>query len=85
MDPVYDKVCRDDILCHAYGLARAHAGTPAIDGVSFTEIEEQGVEAWLTGLREDLVSKTYRPDPVRRLMLPKTGREQCSNLLKICP
>jgi RNA-directed DNA polymerase len=39
--------------------------------VSFAEIEEQGLEAWLAGLREDLVSKTYRPDPVRRVMIPK--------------
>ena len=39
--------------------------------MSFAEIEEQGLEAWLAGLREDLVSKTYRPDPVRRVMIPK--------------
>ena len=68
---LYDKICREDILRHAYGLARANAGAPGVDGVSFAEIEEQGLEAWLAGLREDLVSKTYRPDPVRRVMIPK--------------
>jgi RNA-directed DNA polymerase len=68
---LYDKICRDDILRHAYGVARANAGSPGVDGVSFAEIEEQGLEAWLAGLREDLVSKTYRPDPVRRVMIPK--------------
>lgn len=68
---LYDKICREDILHHAYGLACANAGAPGVDGVSFAQIEEQGLEAWLAGLREDLVLKTYRPDPVRRVMIPK--------------
>jgi RNA-directed DNA polymerase len=68
---LYDKICREDILRHAYGLARSNAGAPGVDGVSFAQIEEQGLEAWLAGLREDLVSKKYRPDPVRRVMIPK--------------
>jgi RNA-directed DNA polymerase len=68
---LYDKVCREDILRHAYGLARANVGAPGVDGVSFAEIEARGVEAWLANLREDLVAKTYRPDPVRRVMIPK--------------
>ena len=55
------------------GLARANAGAPGVDGASFAEIEAQGLEAWLAGLREDLVAKTYRPDPVRRVMIPKAG------------
>src|SRR5258705_12174271 len=70
---LYDKVCREDILRHAYGLARANAGAPGVDGVSFAQIEASGLETWLAGLREDLVSKTYRPDPVRRGFIPKTG------------
>jgi RNA-directed DNA polymerase len=70
---LYDKICREDILRHAYGLARANAGAPGVDGASFAEIEAQGLEAWLAGLREDLVAKTYRPDPVRRVMIPKAG------------
>src|SRR6202795_534083 len=68
---LYDKICREDILRHAYGLARANAGTPGVDGVSFAQIEERGLEAWLASLREELVSKKYRPDPVRRVMIPK--------------
>jgi hypothetical protein len=70
---LYDKICREDILRHAYGLARSNAGAPGIDGVSFAEIEAQGLEGWLAGLREDLVAKTYRPDPVRRVMITKAG------------
>ena len=70
---LYDKICREDILHHAYRMARANAGAPGVDGVTFAQIEEQGLEAWLAGLREELVSKTYRPDPVRRVMIPKHG------------
>lgn len=68
---LYDKICREDILYHAYRLARANAGMPGVDGVSFEQIESEGVAEWLAGLCEELVSKTYRPDPVRRVMIPK--------------
>src|SRR3979411_2051873 len=70
---VYDKVCREDILRYAFTLARANAGAPGVDGMTFRQIDALGVEAWLTGLREALVSKTYRPDPVRRVTLPKVA------------
>jgi RNA-directed DNA polymerase len=70
---LYDKICRQDILCHAYRLARANAGAPGVDGVTFAQIEAEGLEAWLASLREELVSKTYRPAPVRRVMIPKPG------------
>jgi len=68
---LYDKICREDILLHAYRLACANAGAPGVDGMTFAQIEEQGLEAWLAGLREELVSKTYRPDAVRRVRIPK--------------
>src|SRR6266487_127004 len=70
---VYDKICREDILHHAYALARANAGAPGVDGVTFAKIEASGSEDWLAGLREELVTKTYRPQPVRRVMIPKPG------------
>lgn len=70
---LYDKICREDVLLHAYALARANAGAPGVDGMSFEQVEALGVAAWLAGLREELVSKTYRPEPVRRVMIPKPG------------
>jgi RNA-directed DNA polymerase len=70
---LYDKICREDVLEHAYELARVNAGSPGVDGASFAQIEAAGLEAWLAGLREDLVSKRYRADPVRRVMIPKPG------------
>jgi len=42
---LYDKICREDILRHAYGLARGNAGAPGMDGISFGRIEAAGLEA----------------------------------------
>ena len=70
---LYDKICREDILRHAYALARANAGAPGVEGVTFVQIDAFGVDVWLAGLREELVSKTYRPAPVRRVTIPKPG------------
>ncbi|WP_245501408.1 hypothetical protein [Lichenibacterium minor] len=58
---LYDKICRADILAHAYALARDNGGAPGVDGVTFSAIEAAGVETWLAGLREELAAKTYRP------------------------
>jgi len=70
---LYDKICREDMLVHAWRLCRANGGAPGVDGVSFEAIEEGGLEKWLAGLRTELVGKTYRPAPVRRVLIPKPG------------
>jgi RNA-directed DNA polymerase len=70
---LYDKIYREDMLVHAWRLARANGGAPGVDGVDFEEIEAGGVEEWLKGLRTELVEKTYRPAPVRRVLIPKPG------------
>src|SRR5579871_5529862 len=68
---LYDKICREDILAHAYARARANQGAPGVDGQNFEQIEAAGREKWLAGVRQELRNKTYRPEPVRRVMIPK--------------
>jgi len=46
-------------------------GAPGTDGMTFAAVEASGLEKWLAGLHEELVSKAYRPDPVRRVSIPK--------------
>lgn len=70
---LYDKIYREDILAHAYELARANKGAPGVDGQSFEDIESRGLGEWLTGVGQELRSRTYQPQPVRRVMIPKPG------------
>jgi RNA-directed DNA polymerase len=70
---LYDKIYREDILAHAYALTRTNGGAAGVDGMTFGQIEAAGLDGWLAGLRKDLIARTYRPAPVRRVMIPKPG------------
>lgn len=81
---LYDKIYREDILRHAYALAKANKGAPGVDGMTFARIEEAGEEAWLAGVRQDLIEKTYQPAAVRRVYLPKPGGGERPLGIPIC-
>src|SRR5215470_13915283 len=70
---LYDKMYREDILAHGYQLVKFNQGAPGVDGQSFWGIESQGLEEWLNGIGDELRAKTYQPQPVRRVLIPKPG------------
>lgn len=73
---LWDKICRADVLREAYRRSRANAGSPGVDGVAFDAIEAQGVDQWLGMLQEELRSKSYAPQPLLRVWIPKRNGGQ---------
>ena len=70
---LYDKISRDDILAHAYAQCCSNKGAPGIDGQDFADIEAYEVERWLAELALALRQETYRPEPIRRVFIPKAN------------
>ena len=68
---LYDKLCRMDVLEHAYACNRRNGGAPGIDGQTFEQIEAYGLDRWLAALQEELQAATYQPSAVRRVMIAK--------------
>jgi RNA-directed DNA polymerase len=70
---LYDKISREDILAHAYAQCRSNKGAPGVDGQDFADIEAYGIERWLGELALALREETYRPEPIRRVFIPKAN------------
>jgi group II intron reverse transcriptase/maturase len=68
---LYDKVYRKDVLEFAYRRCRHNGGSAGVDGEGFADIEAYGVERWLEERAEELRNKTYRPQAVLRVWIPK--------------
>ena len=73
---LYDKISRKDVLWHAWGSCRANHGAAGVDQETFERIESEGVEGWLDRLAEELKAKTYRPQAVKRVWIPKADGKQ---------
>jgi RNA-directed DNA polymerase len=70
---LYDKIYREDILAHAYAQCRSNKGAPGVDGQDFADVEAYGVERWLAKLAQALREESYRPEPIRRVFIPKAN------------
>jgi RNA-directed DNA polymerase len=70
---LYDKISREDILAHAYAQCRSNKGAPGVDGQDFADIDAYGPQRWLGELALALKEETYRPEPIRRVYIPKAN------------
>ena len=73
---VYDKVYRRDVLSYAYERCKANGGAAGVDEQTFADIERYGVERWLDEVAQELKSRSYQPQPVRRVYIPKPDGKQ---------
>jgi RNA-directed DNA polymerase len=70
---LYDKISRDDVLAHAWAQCRSNKGAPGVVGQEFADVEAYGVRQWLGELALALKEESYRPDPIRRVFIPKAN------------
>ena len=70
---LYDKIFREDILAYAWAQCRSNDGAPGVDAQDFTAVEAYGVQRWLGELALALREESYRPDPIRRVYIPKAN------------
>ena len=66
-----DKVWREDFLLAAWVLVRRNGGAAGVDGERVAYVEAHGVERWVGELSRDLRDGTYKPSPVRQVLIPK--------------
>ncbi|MEK9149282.1 MAG: reverse transcriptase domain-containing protein, partial [Candidatus Desantisbacteria bacterium] len=68
---LYDKVYQTDVLRKAWERVKANKGAVGIDGQTFEEIESTGIDKFLEGIKRELKASIYRPQPARRVYIPK--------------
>ena len=82
---LYCHICKKEILEEAYRLAKANGGAPGIDGQRFEDIAAEGVEGFLEGIRQDLLSRTYCPKPNKRVEIEEEkGKIRVLGIPTVC-
>lgn len=73
---LYDRIFRPDVLWRAWEEVRRNGGSAGEDGVTIEDVEREGVEQFLGQIERDLKARKYRPQPVRRVYIPKSDGRQ---------
>ena len=73
---LYDKLYRADVLEYAYRSCKANKGAAGVDSQRFEDIEAYGEERWLLELAQELRERTYQPQAVKRVWIPKANSEK---------
>ena len=70
---LYGLIARLDVLEAAWALVAANDGAPGVDGVTIQQVHTSpgGTAALVATLHEELQTKQYRPQAVRRVFIPK--------------
>ena len=81
---MYGHVCKLETLNEAYRLAKKNKGAPGLDGVTFEDIEREGVELFLRKIHRELILQTYYPLRNRLKEIPKANGKGVRQLLIPC-